>query len=151
MFDCTSFLCHNLIVGENPIISHDLLTSRIFANSTPLACRTEIHNRFTVPRVDFVQWVLDLIGWADDEQVLDIGCGSGAYVEPVTDLVNEVTRHVIGDLSLGMLRDLRPTTDLPAINLDATSLPISADSCDVDLANHVLHDVLGVNQAVTEC
>lgn len=145
-------------MGENPITSHDRLTSRIYADSTPLACRIEIHQRYTVPRVDFVQWALDLICWAGDEQVLDIGCGSGNYVEPVAERLRgsagpltRVTRHVIGDLSLGMLRDLRHTTDLPAINLDATSLPISADSYDLVLANHVLHDVPDVNQAVTEC
>jgi SAM-dependent methyltransferase len=145
-------------VGENPITSHDLFTNRLYANSTPLACRIKTHQRYTVPRVDFVQWVLDLICWAGDEYVLDIGCGSGSYVEPVaerltgsTGSLTRVTRHIIGDLSLGMLRDLRRTTDLPTINLNATSLPITADSYDVVLANHVLHNVPDVNQAVEEC
>lgn len=145
-------------MGENPITSRDLLTNRLYANPTPLARRIEIHQRHTVPRVDFVQWVLDLICWVGDEQVLDVGCGSGNYVEPVAERLTRVAspltqtvQHVIGDLSLGMLRDLRHTSDLPVINLDVTSLPISADSCDVVLANHLLHHVSDVDQAVSEC
>jgi len=145
-------------VGENPIISHNLLTNQLYANAAPLGCRIEIHQRYTVPRVDFVQWVLDLICWTGDEQVLDVGCGSGNYVKPVAERLtcvakplNHTVQHIVGDLSLGMLRDLRRTSDLLAITLDATSLPIAADSCDVVLANHLLHRVSDVNQAVSEC
>ena len=129
--------------------NHDHLCGQLYANDKLLAIRIATHKRYTVPPVDLTQWTLDLISWQGDEQVLDVGCGSGQYMAPVTERLTEAGRYLAGDLSSGMLRGL--PDDAPAANMDVVTIPLPSHSCDVVLANHVLHHAHDVGQAVAEC
>jgi SAM-dependent methyltransferase len=141
-------------VNKNAIPDCDLYTGRFYDDKTLLASRIEIHQRYTVPPIDFVQWVLNLVPWRGDERVVDVGCGSGNYVGPVAERLSgasghkpQATQHVLGDISLRGLRDLRRRSGPPVINLDVVALPFSDGFCDVILANHVLHDAPDVDRA----
>ncbi|MEJ2750691.1 MAG: class I SAM-dependent methyltransferase [Anaerolineae bacterium] len=68
---------------------------------------------------------------------VDIGCGSGSYVEPVQ---ARCRTYIAGDLSWGMVQAL-PQPNLPRLNLDAQRIPLAASSVDVVLANHMLYHV----------
>lgn len=125
------------------------LTGRLYADQGPLAVRIATHQRYTVPPADFYRWVLDLIPWRGDERVLDVGCGNGQYMAPVSERLSGAGRYLGGDLSLGMLRDL-PRGAL-AINVDVAALPLVAGCCDVILANHMLYHVPDVDGALHEC
>jgi SAM-dependent methyltransferase len=125
------------------------LTSLAYANQEPLAVRIATHRHYTVPPVDLMRWVLDLVPWQGGERVLDVGCGDGQYREPVVERLTGAGQYLAGDLSLGMLRDLPDSS--PAINLDVATLPLSEGSCDVILANHMLYHAPDVDQAVAEC
>jgi ubiquinone/menaquinone biosynthesis C-methylase UbiE len=141
------------------ITDRDHLTGQVYSNQEPLAIRIATHRRYTVPPMDFIRWVLDLIPWRGDEWVLDVGCGNGAYATPIAERLTGAGRYLAGDLSLGMLRDLLdgwPQQCLTpvgsaVVNLDAVALPLPAESCDVILTNHLLYHVPEVNQALAEC
>ncbi|MDX1686726.1 MAG: nitroreductase family protein [Candidatus Promineifilaceae bacterium] len=111
-----------------------------------LATRIRTHERYSVPQVDFIDWVLDRISWRGDEAVLDAGSGAGAYLEAAG---RRAGRIIAGDLSLGMLRDLAPT-GAPRVNLDAQRLPLAGEAVDVVLANHMLYHVPDREAAVGE-
>lgn len=97
------------------------------------------------PPFDIVDWVLDVVGVAQGVNVLDVGCGNGAYLR---EMRARQIRAVGCDLSLGMLRSASPHSAL--INADVTNLPMRAGTIDVVLAPHMLYHVLERDAAVHE-
>lgn len=125
----------------------------MYATAGPLQVRIRTHERYTRPQVDFIDWVVAQVTWRGSEQVLDVGCGSGAYVEPVCRRLEPGARFLAADVSWGMLQDLvvkpLPVVACP-LNGDAMHLPFPDGSCDVVLANHMLYEVPVIERAVTE-
>lgn len=129
------------------------LTSQMYATDEPLAVRIRTHQQYTQPKMDFTNWVLEHVPWRSDNVVLDIGCGSGAYVEVVCARLTPGGRLLGADLSMGMLQDLaaKPLSDkVVLINADAAFLPLPDASCDVILANHMLYHVPEIERALAE-
>lgn len=139
--------------GENVTTDRAHVVSQMYATEEPLAVRIQIHELYTWPKSDFHTWVLDHIPWRGDERVLDIGCGSGAYIEPVCQRLPQGGRLLAGDLSWGMLRSVAAKS-LPVcvslLNADATQIPLPDGCCDVVLANHVLGHITQIEAAVAE-
>lgn len=137
---------------DSPGTNRDLLTQQAYADDAKLNIRRRTHELYTVPRIDFGQWVVDRIAWRGDERVLDVGAGPGSYFEPVKRRIPEGV-HVAGDLSFGMLRRQRQN-DYAAgshlANIDVQTLPYGDDSFDVVLANHMLYHVPDLDLAVQE-
>jgi SAM-dependent methyltransferase len=88
----------------------------------------------------------DLFGWVvgmvEGTDVLDVGCGNGAYLGRI--------RGAVGmDLSMGMLESARPT-GRPLVNADVQALPFADASFDTALAPHMLYHVPDRRQAARE-
>ncbi|MGD1991731.1 MAG: methyltransferase domain-containing protein [Anaerolineae bacterium] len=128
-------------------------TADMYATPEPLQVRIRTHEWYTRPQVDFVDWVVTRIRWQGAEQVLDVGCGSGAYVERICRRLGRGGRFLAVDISWGMLQGLLANS-LPAgaclFMADAMHLPLPDKSCDVVLANHMLYDVPVIEWAVAE-
>jgi SAM-dependent methyltransferase len=119
---------------------------RQYKTQDNLNVRIRTHELYGTPQVDFASWVLDRVDWQGHEQVLDVGCGSGLYVEPARE---RSASYVAGDLSLGMLQKLeRPA--LARVNLDAHAIPLADDEVDIILANHMLYHVSDQDRALRE-
>lgn len=129
------------------------LSARMYVTEEPLAVRVRTHKLYIHPKVDFQAWVLDHVPWRGDERVVDIGCGSGSYVEPACERLRRGGRLLAGDLSWGMLRDLSARS-LPdcaePLNADVMRLPLREACCDIVLANHMLYHVPRIEVAVSE-
>ena len=138
---------------EEVATDREHLSSQMYATEEPLAVRIRTHALYTQPKVDFQAWVLDHVIWQGDERVLDIGCGSGAYIGPVCRRLSRGGRLWAGDLSLGILRDVA-SKPLPVcaalLNSDAMHLPLPDGCCDVVLANHMLYHVPRIEETVAE-
>jgi SAM-dependent methyltransferase len=132
---------------------HYLTTKTYASGAAGLDIRIETHQRYTRPQVDFAPWVLDQIPWRGDETVLDIGCGSGLYVDPILARLDRGGRLLSADVSLGMLRQIGARSPAPPIALlsaDASNLPLPAGSCDVVLANHILYHLPDIGRGIAE-
>ena len=129
------------------------LQAQMYATEEPLAVRIRIHKLYTQPQDDFHAWVLNHVPWCGDERVIDIGCGSGAYIEPISQRLTQGGQLLAGDLSWGMLCDVA-SKSLPArvalLNADAMRIPLPDGCCDVVLANHMLYHVPQIERAVAE-
>ncbi len=141
------------MVDSDLVTDREHLTTQMYADDEPLEVRIRTHELYTRPEMDFAAWVLDHVPWRGDETVLDIGCGSGLYFEPVGVRLTRGGRMLCGDLSLGMLRDASAKVAQGPVSLfngDAMYLPVPSCSCDVVLANHMLAHVPQIEWAVAE-
>lgn len=142
-----------MMKSETVTTDREHLISQMYATEEPLTVRIRTHELYTQPKVDFHAWVLDHVPWRGDERVLDIGCGSGAYIEPVCRRLTQGGQLLASDLSWGMLCDVAAKS-LPAcvtfLNGDAANIPLPDGCCDVVLANHMLYHVPRIETAVAE-
>jgi len=120
---------------------------RQYASDVYLRARQDIHEQFSVPKVDFPLWVLRRYAWRGDERVLDIGAGVGNYYDCLHYYWPDVTYHAV-DLSPGMLQQHRARSDLSIA--DAQQLPFPDLAFDVVMANHMLYHVPNLDDALIE-
>ena len=77
--------------------------------------------------VTFEDWVLDHLDWTGEELALDIGCGPGGFLSPISQRAGRVLGF---DLSLGMLARARNRTADGQARLtvaDIQALPLVSD------------------------
>ncbi len=134
----------------DPASDRRLLTQQAYATDDYYAVRLRTHELYSRPKLDFVQWVVDLIPWRGDERVLDVGAGPGTYFATVG---RAAPRGMLvgADLSLGMLREARRADGAQSLsNSDVQDLPFADASFDVVLANHMLYHVPDIERALGE-
>lgn len=130
--------------------SNAQLINLAYATDEALKTRIRIHEQYTVPPVDYVEWVVERVEWQGDETVLDIGAGTGTYFDAIRKRIPD--GMLIGsDLVWGMaqVEAQQGSADL-IINADAMGLPFPDNVFDIVLANHMLFHVTDLNQALTE-
>ena len=120
---------------------------RQYASDVYLRIRQETHEQYTVPKINFPEWVLRRIDLHGDERVLDVGSGPGTYYEILRRHWPGVTYYGL-DQSPGMLENHPAST---AINVaDAQALPFRDSTFDVVMANHMLYHVANLDHALLE-
>lgn len=98
----------------------------------------------------FEDWVLDHLDWRGEESALDIGCGPGGFLSPISLRAGRVMGF---DLSLGMLARAREGMSEGQAHLaaaDIQALPLISDSVDVVVAAFMLYHVPHLDRALQE-
>ncbi|MFW5748394.1 MAG: class I SAM-dependent methyltransferase [Chloroflexota bacterium] len=119
---------------------------RQYATDEALKTRQAIHDKYTVPKVSYADWVLDSVAWRGDEVVLDIGSASGPYYQPLMARAAEA-RYVALDYSAGMLQKNNAQYRVQG---DGQQLPFREDVFDVVMANHMLYHLEDIEAAIKE-
>lgn len=122
------------------------LKEKSYKTAEKLNIRIETHQKYTQPKVEFYDWILDQIEWSGDETVFDIGCGSGLYASHVS---KRCDQYFACDLSLGMLQDGAGKSHR-CVNLDAMEIPLADNSADIVLANHMIYHIPNQEKGVAE-
>lgn len=126
---------------------------RQFATDAGLRIRKETHDKYTVPRINFVDWALNCLQWYGSERVLDVGCGTGIYYPPLverSDAPDKPIQYYGLDFSAGMLdRHMAGDEGYLAI-ADVQEIPYADSSFDVVMANHMLYHVSDIERAIQE-
>ena len=118
-----------------------------YASDVYLRIRQETHEQYSVPRINFPEWVLSRIQWRGDEQVLDVGSGAGVYYNQLHHDHPSVSYRAV-DQSMGMLR--LHSAQGAITRGDAQSLPYADQSFDVVMTNHMLYHVPDIELALSE-
>jgi SAM-dependent methyltransferase len=98
----------------------------------------------------FEDWILDHLDWTGEESALDIGCGPGGFLSPLSLRAGRVMGF---DLSLGMLARARKGAAHGQAHLSAAdiqALPLVSDSVDVVVAAFMLYHVPHLDRALRE-
>ncbi len=123
---------------------------RQYATDEHIRIRQDIHDRYTVPRINFVNWALSCVTWRGDERVLDVGCGTGSYYSPLLEYFGKNIAYHGVDLSTGMLTRHHAYSNRPLTQGDAQRLPYADGSFDLVMANHMLYHVPNIDLALQE-
>ena len=138
--------------------SADLFTDRrhlvhvAYPTGANLQARADIY-AYQQPPLDLAAWAFRWVPWRGNERVIDVGCGSGRYLQR---LAQHPALRLLGlDLSAGMLADLArtwpaPLRRPPCAVADAQALPLPDAACDVVLAMHMLYHVPDMRRAIGE-
>src|SRR5258705_1780147 len=133
-----------------PGTDRDMLMHQAYATDELLLVRQRTHELYSIPKINFAEWVLDRITWEGNEHVLDVGSGPGTYFDLLRDRIPN-GELVAGDLSLGIASKAHqhPKSGY-TLNLDAQTLPFADDSFDVVLANHMLYYIPDLNSSLAQ-
>ena len=112
-----------------------------------LRIRLDTHDQYTVPRINYPDWVLSRYAWRGDERVLDVGSGPGVYYEALCERCPQADYMGL-DLSFGILAQHPVPNRL--VTADALHLPFANQHFDVVMANHMLFHVSDVEDAIVE-
>jgi SAM-dependent methyltransferase len=133
------------------VINDPNAVRRQYATDERVRIRQEIHEKYSIPKVDFPAWVLSNFNWRGDERVLDVGSGAGLYYPLLKRQWSQLEYHGI-DISNGMLKK-HPANQKGKDGIvvgDAQSIPYADDSFDLIMANHMLYHVPDVDSALEE-
>ncbi len=128
--------------------NHPDAVRKMYTTDEALRVRQDIHERYSVPPINFIEWALDCVDWRGDERVLDVGSGPGRWLSALQERAPQVDYWGL-DLFPGMLQ----AHPLPqrVLSADVQHLPFADATFDVVMANHMLFHVPDMEQAVIEC
>jgi SAM-dependent methyltransferase len=129
------------------VTNHPKLVRQEYATDDNLRIRQEIHEKYTVPKTNYVEWVLSSMLWRGGESVLDVGCGGGSYYTAIQNNWPGLSYQGL-DFSPGMLAK-HPATH-KVILADAQNIPCTQHSFDVVMANHMLYYMPDIDSAIDE-
>lgn len=122
-----------------------------YKTSVRLETRISIHEKYSRNKQPFGDWITSHYHLLNNENVLELGCGTGQMWQNVT--LPKGCKLVLTDLSEGMLQTARQNTSYLTANYavcDAMDIPYADDSFDVVIANMMLYHVPDINRALSE-
>lgn len=123
------------------------IVKRQYSSDENLRVRHETHERYTVPKKNFVEWAINCLNWRGDEKVLDVGCGPGLYYSNLRETHPHIN-YVGVDLMPAMLANHPSSKSVTVGNI--LNLPFADAQFDVVMANHMLYHVENVEHALQE-
>lgn len=131
-----------------------------YRTSANLEARINLHRHFSINPVPWHQWVIEqtLLQPGPYQRcgnhLLELGCGPASLWRGNLDLLPEELQIVIGDLSMGMVREAKKTLEgnpkFTILCMDAQALPAPPDYFDLVVANHMLYHVPDIPHSLSE-
>jgi SAM-dependent methyltransferase len=130
-------------------LNDDALT-RQYSTPANLSARIALHERFGSAVVPWQTWVFDQLELRPGDRLLEVGCGTGALWRANAGRVPEGVRLTLTDRSAGMLDRARDAIGATLVAADVGSLPFTAGSFDIAVANHMLYHATDPGHGIAE-
>lgn len=114
-----------------------------YRNSTNLAKRINIHDKYSANKTSWHRWVFNKLKLSSHTKVLEIGCGNAMLWHKNMQYIPQNTEIILTDISEGMLEDAKCNLQedrekFKFKRVDANNITFSDESFDIVIANHVL-------------
>ena len=121
-----------------------------YANLSSLEVRVQAHRLFSRREDDVEAAVLGALSLTGSETVLDIGSGTGSFVQNLVE-GGHTGRVIALDLSHAAYLAARQVPGVEAIHASADDIPLPDGSVDVVLSRHMLYHCSSPEVIVAEC
>ena len=125
-----------------------------YATADTLRTRISIHERYSVNRQDFKDWIFEHYALKPGMRILELGCGNAAMWKKHVDDLPEGCELLLTDLSVGMLeeasRQLGEREHVRYAQVDAMEIPYGDAGFDAVIANMMLYHVPDIDRALAE-
>ncbi|WP_051986319.1 class I SAM-dependent methyltransferase [Clostridium amazonitimonense] len=125
-----------------------------YKNGVNLQTRISIHEKYSVNKKGFGNWIFEHYTINEKYRILELGCGNGdMWRNHINDIPKETTL-ILTDFSKGMLSEAK--TNIPQSDnilfkqVDIQNIPFNDDSFDIIIANMMLYHVPDLNKALSE-
>lgn len=125
-----------------------------YASSKGLNTRLSFHDKCSVNKQGYGNWIVSNYDISEGMKVLELGCGTGSIWIGRGELINKCGQLVLSDLSEGMLEtaknNLGQRNNVEYIQADIQDLPFEDGSFDVIIAHSMLYHVPDLEQGIRE-
>lgn len=125
-----------------------------YKNADKLNTRISIHEKYSINKMGFGNWILSNYDIRSGFKVLELGCGTGSVWKGHLDMLADADEVVFTDFSEGMLQTARASLgnakNISYAVVDIQSIPYADDSFDVLIANMMLYHVPEIDKALAE-
>lgn len=121
------------------VINDTASVKKQYRNSDNLNTRISIHDKYSVNKQGFGNWITDHYEIKEGMIVLELGCGTGSMWAGKGELIRKCGRLILSDFSEGMLTKTRATLrdyeDITYQIIDIQNIPYEDDTFDIVIAN----------------
>lgn len=125
-----------------------------YGTADRLDVRIAIHDKYSVNRQGFGNWITSHYPIREGTAVLELGCGTGSMWQGRSDLIRRCDPLVLSDLSAGMLEKARETLrcedGIEYRVIDIQDIPYPNGSFDLVIANMMLYHVPDLPRGLRE-
>ena len=125
-----------------------------YKTSGNLATRISIHDKYSVNKMGFGNWIFSHYGDLSGLRVLELGCGNGAMWMGKGRIVDQMNELYLTDFSEGMLRsafvNVGKHNKIRYKIIDIQDIPYEDNSFDVVIANMMLYHVPEIHKGLRE-
>ena len=135
-------------------LSDQAVTANQYGTADKLNTRISIHDKYSVNRQGFGNWISEHYRFPDHASVLELGCGTGSMWKGKGKLIRRCSRLILSDFSAGMLEQaketLRDESGIAYRVIDIQDIPYPDHSFDAVIANMMLYHVPDLPQGLRE-
>ncbi|SDA52189.1 Methyltransferase domain-containing protein [Lachnospiraceae bacterium G11] len=125
-----------------------------YATSKGLDIRITFHEKYSVNKQGYGNWLKSHYDFHEGMKVLELGCGTGSLWLGEDELISKCEKLVLSDLSEGMLEttknNLGERENIEYQVADIQNLPFEDSSFDAVIANAMLYHVPDLNKGLKE-
>ena len=137
----------------NAINDKDIVKKQ-YENTTNLNTRISIHDKYSVNKQGFGNWIISNYQITDGMRILELGCGTGAIWTSKLNLIAKCEELVLTDFSEGMIKAAHNNIgDFPNVAykvVDIQEIPFETNSFDIVIANMMLYHVPDLEKGLSE-
>ena len=126
----------------------------MYVKADTLSTRIGLHEKYSVNKYGFSNWIFDQYILAEDMNILELGCGTAVIWNNREERLPRNTKIILSDFSPLMvdkaknLLQSNPLFSFQEINIQ--EIPYDNNYFDIVIANHMLYHVPDKNKAISE-
>ena len=135
-------------------INDTSMVKQQYANANNLNTRISIHEKFSINKMGFGNWIVSNYKIDNGMKVLELGCGTGDMWKGRSALIDKCSNVILSDFSEGMVETAKDNIgeyeNVEYRVLDIQEIPYADESFDVVIANMMLYHVPDIERGLAE-